>query len=356
MKKIIKSILLVVFIGLLIWPLYYFTSKKNASEPTFSIVKPERKDLKNFIICSGIVLPKEEAEIKSRVSGVLEALYVKNGDSVQKNQVIAKIKIIPNMVELASAESQLKIAKINFENQEVSYKRNKLLYEKGVISRMDFEAFENTFLNAKEQLKDAQNRYRIVKSGNYATSQNSNTSIISTIDGIVTDLPTKIGVTVIQSNNFNDGTTIAKIANIETMVFEGSVKEYEVSKLAEGMNVIINSAIDDQNQQGILSEVATSGKNSDGMILFDIKSTLVNLKTNRSGFSANAKIITKERNDVLSVKEEWITIEQDSAYVFIHTNDDAFEKRFVELGLSDGIYTEVLSGLQANEEIRVYDQ
>lgn len=356
MKKIIKTLLLIVLVVLFIWPLYYFTTKKNASVPSYELVQAEQRNLKNFIICSGIVLPKEEAEIKSRVSGVLEELYVKNGDRVHKNQVIAKIKVIPNMIDLASAESTLKIAEINFKNQEVSYKRNKLLYEKGVISRMDFETFENSYLNAEEQLKDAKKRFRIVKSGNYSKAHPSNTSIVSTIDGIVTELPTKIGVSVIQSNNFNDGTTIAKIANTETMIFEGSVKEYEVSKLAKGMDVIINSAIDDEDQEGILSEVASSGKNSDGMILFDIKSTLFNLKSSRSGYSANAKIITKERKNALSIKEEWITIQNDSTFVLIQKEDQETEKRFVKLGLSDGIYTEVISGLDKNDLIRVYDQ
>ena len=356
MKKIIKYVLLILLVVLFIWPVYYFMTKKDASIAVYTLEKPEKRSLKNFVICSGIVLPKEEAEIKSRVSGVLEELYVKNGDSVRKNQVIAKIKIIPNMAELASSESSLKIAKINFENQEVTYNRNKTLYEKGVIARNDFETFENSYLNAKERLNDAKKRYQIIKSGNYSKSQPSNTSIVSTIDGVVIDLPTKIGVSVIESNNFNDGTTIAKIANIEDMVFEGSVKEYEVSKLAEGMDVIINSAIDDQDQIGVLSEVSTSGKNSDGMILFDIKSTLVNLKTKRSGFSANAKIITKERKNVLSLKEEWITVTNDSAYVMVHKNKDEIEKRIVKLGLSDGIYTEIISGLTNDDVIRVYDK
>jgi HlyD family secretion protein len=356
MKKIFKTVLLILFVALFIWPVYYFMTKKDASIPTYTLEKPKERNIKNFVICSGIVLPKEEAEIKSRVSGVLEELYVKNGDSVRKNQVIAKISIIPDMAELASSESSLKIAKINFENQKISYHRNKILLEKGVIARNDFESIENSYLNTKEQLNDAKKRYQIIKSGNYSNSHPSNTSIVSTIDGIVISLPTKIGVSIIQSNNFNDGTTIAKIANIENMVFEGSVKEYEVSKLAEGMNVIINSAIDDQDQKGVLSEVSTSGKNSDGMILFDIKSTLVNLKIKRSGFSANAKIITKERDNVMSIKEEWITIKNDSTYVVLHKNEDEIEKRIVELGLSDGIYTEILSGLNNNDLIRVYDK
>lgn len=356
MKKISKILITSLLLLLLVWPLYYFMTKKKAKEPTYTLYKPVKKDIKNFIVCSGIVLPKKEVEIKSRVSGILDKLYVKNGDSVYKNQVIAHIRIVPNIAELAASESDIKIAKINFENQNAIYNRNRTLFEKGVIAKVEFEATQTQYFNAKEQLNNARKRYQIVKSGNYASSHQSNTAIISTIDGIITLLPTKIGASIIQSNNFNEGTTIAKVANIEEMIFEGNVKEYEVAKLNQGMDVIINSAINDQEQNGILSEISTSGKNTDGMILFEIKSTLAKSNARKTGFSANAKIITEQRKNVLSIKEEWITIKGDSTYVLVHKNENENEKRMVQLGLSDGLYTEVLSGLKDNEMIRIYDQ
>lgn len=357
MKKVLKFILSIFLLLLIIWPIYYFVSKKNNKIATYRLEKPEKRDLKNFIICSGVVLPKEEVEIKSRVSGVLEKLYVQNGDRVIKGQVIAKIGIIPDMGELAASELDVNIAEINFDNQNVSYNRNKILLEKGIIAKAEFERIENEFLNTKEQLNNARKRYRIVKSGNYSNSQKSNTSITSTISGIVTLLPAKIGVSIIQSNNFSEGTTIAKIANIEEMVFEGTVKEYEVAKLKEGMVAVIKTAISDENEKGILSEISTSGKNSDGMILFDIKAALIDAKIKKTGFSANAKIITREKKNTLSIREEWITIKGDSIYVFIHSNtQDEGEKRLIELGFSDGVFTEILSGLNETEIIRVYDK
>lgn len=356
MKKIIKFILLIFLFVLLIWPVYYFISKKNAKEISYKLEKPQKRDIKNFVVCSGIILPKEEVEIKARVSGVLEALYVKSGDSVRKNQVIAKISIIPDVGELASSESEIKVAKINFENQKVIYSRNKVLLEKGIISRTEFEAIETRFLNAQEQLNSANKNHLIVKSGNYSNNQKSSTSIVSTIDGIVTLLPTKIGSSIIQSNNFNEGTTIAKIANIEEMVFEGNVKEYEVAKLEIGMPVLINTAISDIDEEGLLSEISTSGKNMDGMILFEIKSKLTASKIKKTGFSANAKIITQKKKNTLSINEEWVSFKNDSTFVFIHKNDAEYEKRFVNLGLSDGIFTEVLSGLNEDETLRIYDK
>lgn len=356
MKKIIKTTF-IIFVGLLfIWPLYYFTTKEKSKEISYALEKPEKKDIKNFVMCSGIVVPKEKVEIKSRVSGVLEELYVKNGDRVYKDQVIAKIGIIPNMAELAQAESNKNVAVINYKNQKVSFERNKTLFEKGIISRVDFEKVENAYLNAQETLNNARKRYRIVKSGNYSNSEKSNTSIVSTIDGIVTLLPTEIGASIIQSNNFNEGTTIAQIANVKQMIFEGSVKEYEVAKLQEGMDVIINSSINNEDQEGVLSEISTSGKNADGMILFDIKTTLSNLTTNKTGFSANAKIVVEERKNAVSIKEEWLIVEGDSTYVLVHKGADQKEKRLVKLGLSDGVYTEVITGLSDNETLRIYDK
>ncbi len=356
MKKIIKYLILTVVLLLLVWPVYYFISKRNSKEITYTLQKPIKKDIKNYVVCSGIILPKQEVKIKSRVSGVLDQIYVKNGDSVYKNQVIAKIKIIPDVNKLAEAESKVNIANINFENQTATYTRNKGLFEKGIISRSEFETVETSFLKAKEELNKAQKEYRIVKSGDYSGAKNSNTSIVSTINGIVTLLPTKIGASVIQSNNFNEGTTIAKIANVDEMVFEGNVKEYEVSDLQVGMPVLIHTSVSNDDEKAVLSEISTSGKNNDGMILFEIKSKLTSSKIKKTGFSANAKIITKEHKDVLCINEEWVTFENDSSFVFVQKKDNDYEKRLVTLGLSDGVYSEVLAGIEDEEKIRVYDQ
>lgn len=356
MKKITRYLLLVLLSFLLIWPIYYFITKRMEKEPSFILSTLENRSIYNYTICSGIVLPKEEVEIKSRVSGILEDIFVKNGDSVYKNQTIAKITVIPNVGELSAARSKIKTTKINFQNQENNYLRNKTLFEKGIISKSNFELIETSYLNIREELDNARRAYSIIKSGDYSNRNQSNTSIVSTIDGIVTLLPTKIGSSVIQNNNFNEGTTIAKIANVKEMIFEGNVKEYEVSKLHKGMPLLINTAINDEAISGHITEISTSGKTIDGMILFEIKSDLVAPNLKNTGFSASAKITIEERIDVSSLKEEWITFTNDSSYVFVHKSDDQFERRFVQLGLSDGIYTEVLSGLNENETIRVYDK
>ncbi len=354
MKKKIKILLKLLLTALLIWPVYYFITKKNAQEETYITKKLQKRDLKNFIICSGIILPKEEVEIKSRVSGVLEKIYVKNGDSIHKNQIIAKIKIIPDIERLSSSQIEINVAKNRFNNKKAIYNRNKELFEKGIVAKSKFEIIETDYLNALEDLKNTKRTYQIVKSGNYSGGT-TNTSIVSTIDGVVTLLPIKVGSSVIQSNNFSEGTTIAKVANIDEMIFEGNVKEYEVAKLTKGMPVKIATAISDKEEDGILSEISTSGKNTDGLILFEIKSKLTNSKIRKTGFSANAKIIIKEKKNILCLKEKWITFSNDTSYVYIHKNDDKYEKRAIKLGISDGVYTEVISGIKENESIRIYD-
>ena len=322
----------------------------------YSLKKTFKGDIQNFIICSGIILPKEEVEIKSRVSGILEEIYVKVGDSVYKNQVIAKVKIIPDIGQLSNAESKIKLAKINFENQKKQYTRSSFLFEKGIISKSDFEEEENAFLNSQEKLINAQKEFRIIKSGDYSSNKHSNTSIVSTINGIIIGLPTKIGSTIIQSNNFNDGTTVAKIADMNEMIFDGNVKEYEVADLKVGMEVSIKSSLGNFKEKGLLSEISKSGENVDGMIMFNIKSKLKTSKLDKTGFSANAKILTKERKNVLCIKEEWLSFKNDSSYVYIHKSDSEFEKKYINIGLSDGIYAEVSSGLSGDETIRVYDK
>lgn len=356
MNKILKLLFLILLLILIAWPVYYFINKKSSNMIGYKLKKPLKRDIQNFIICSGIILPKEEVEIKSRVSGVLDKIYVKVGDSVHKGQIIAKVKIIPDVGKLVTAESKIKKAKINFENQNKQYSRNKTLFDKGIISKSNFESKETTYLNALEDLRSAQKDYKIIKSGDYSNNEQSNTSIISTINGIITLLPIKIGSTITQSNNFNGGTTISKIANIDEMIFEGNVKEYEVANLQIGMNVIIKSALSNKEEEGYLSEISTSGKNIDGIILFNIKCKLKTSPLKKTGFSAIAKILTKERKKVLCIKEDWLSFKNDSSFVHVQENKRDFKKRNIIIGLSDGIYSEVLSGLNEDETIIVYDK
>ena len=355
MKKIKTVVFAIIALALLAFPVYYFVSKAKQNEKNYSLESPITRNIKNFILSSGTIIPEREVEIKSRVAGVLEEIYVKNGDSVDKNQIIAKVKIIAEIASLANAEADVKLARVSFENQEQNYKRDKEAFDKHLITLAQFQTTEANYETAKENLNKSLRNYDIIKSGGDKKTQ-SNTLIRSTISGTVTQLPTKVGASIIQSNNFNDGTTIAKIADIETLIFDGNVKEYEVSDLRIGMPVSIKASISDEENAGELTEIATSGTDQSGTIVFNIKSKLKESEHKRTGFSAIAKIVTKEKDSVLCVNEKWVTFENDSSFVFVQINEESDEKRFIKLGMSDGIYSEVLSNLTKEDKIRVYDR
>ena len=351
MKKTFQFIILV---ALMIWPILYFINKNNNRKIQFKLEQVARKDIRNYIICSGIILPKKKVEIKSNLSGTLDSIHVKVGDSVKKNQLIGTIKVIPRLEELISSNSRINSAKIIFEREETNYKRSKILLEKGVISQSNFESIEADYRNAKEDLNRRKKEYNVLKTGNTLNSKTSNTAILSTIDGVVTQLPIKKGSTIIQSNNFNDGSTIAEISDMNEMIFDGYVKEYEITKLKVGMPVVLTTALNKNEETGYISEISISGEKKDGIILFNIKVRFKNSKIKQTGYSANAKILVEERKQPLVVKEEWLSFQNDS--IFVDTDvDGEIEKKHITVGISDGEYIEVISGLNSNDLIRVYD-
>ena len=355
MKRLLKSFGLIILLLLVIFPIYYYLKKVNSKTENYTLEKVVNKKIKNYIFSSGIVLPKEEVEIKSRISGVLDEYYFKVGDTVKKGDAIAKVKVIPNLENLIKLESNIKLEKNKLSTEKLKYQRNKKLYEKGVIARAEFEQTELSYLNIKENYNKVLNEYSFVKSGNSRNNKkNSNTLIKSTINGMVTSIPSEIGSTVTESNNFSAGTTIAKIANIEEMVFEGKVKEYELKNLKEGMTVFVNTSISNEMVLGKLIEISTSGENEDGMIFFGIKCSINNLRTKRTGFSATARILIRESKSNMAIKEECIVFENDSSYVYIHINKEIAEKKNVESGVSDGVFTEVVSGLKEKQILRCY--
>ena len=352
--KFIKTFsTIIVAILLLAYPVYYFMSKHQSDKKKFSLESPEKRDISNFILSSGTIIPEKEVLIKSRVAGVLDDIFVKSGDAVSKNQIIAKIKVIPDLVALANAQADVSLARLDFKNKEEAYKRDSLSFEAGLTTLANFQNSQTTYLQSEENLEKSIANYEIIKSGG---QQNQNNTLIrSTIDGVVTLLPTKVGASIIQSNNFNDGTTIAKIADIQQLIFDGNVQEYEVSGLKLEMPVTITSSVNEIESLGNLSEIATSAETVDGNIVFNIKSRLNAVDYKRTGFSAVAKIVTKEKKDVLAINEKWITFENDSSFVFVNINEEKDEKRYVKLGISDGVYAEVLSNLSKDDKIRVYD-
>jgi len=361
MKKVLRiliwSIVVLVFLGTLV-----FLAQKSKKKPVvYEIKKAEKINIIKKTIATGSVLPRKEIQIKPQISGIVQEVFLEAGQKVEVGQVIARIKVIPDMISLNSAESRVKQAKLSFENEQITYERQKQLFDKKVISASEFQNAELTFNSKKEDLYSAESNLDIIREGVSKKSENaSNTLIRSTISGMVLDIPIKEGNSVIQSNNFNDGTTIAVVADMSDMIFEGKVDETEVGKIIEGMPLILTiGALEDVKFDAKLEYISPKGVEENGAIQFEIKAQ-VELKDDqfiRSGYSANADIELERRDSVMAIGEGLITFSGDTAFVEILTSDSTtipqtFDKRQIEIGLSDGLKIEVTDGLDWDDQLK----
>jgi HlyD family secretion protein len=356
MRKFILIAVVLVGIGGLFFTLSYLY-KKNQQQPIiYSTEQPFNTTIINKTVATGSIVPRKEIEIKPQVSGIIEKLYVEAGDVIEKGQLIAKIKIIPNMVNLRNAESRVDRAKIALSDAELDYNRQKKLFDEGVIAEADFQKFKVTKSRAEEELTSANDNLELIKEGVIKSAGTaSNTLIKSTVTGMVLDVPVKEGNSVIESNTFNDGTTIAIVADMSSMVFEGKVDESEVGKLQTGMALLLSvGAIENQTFDATLEYISPKGVEEAGAIQFEIKAK-VELKDStfiRAGYSANADIVLGKRDNVLAIREGLLQFAGDSVYVEVEKEEQKFEKVLVETGLSDGINIEVLGGVDAETKIK----
>ena len=260
------------------------------------------------------------------------------------------------MINLNNAKSRIDVAKINLKDSKRNYDRQLELLEKGVIAKADFEAYETAYLNAVEELETAQETLELIKKGQTSSStEETNTLVKSTIDGMILDIPIEIGYQVIEANNFNAGTTIANIADMSEMVFEGNIDESEVGKIKEGMPLLlVIGAIEDVTFDAVLEHISPKGEEVNGAVQFEIKADveLRNDQFIRAGYSANANIVLAKADSVLTIPESLLLFDGDSTYVEIETEPQIFEKRFIKTGLSDGIFIEVIDGLDKKDKIK----
>ncbi|PVX51852.1 HlyD family secretion protein [Balneicella halophila] len=356
MKKIIFIVLAVLlFVGTLGW-LFLKGIKKDTVYETTTMTK---EDIKKRTMATGKIVPRKEVAIKPQsISGIIEELYVKEGQIVKKGDKIAKVSIIPNEVNLNSAMNRVNVAQINYNNALKNYNRDKDLFTKGVIASVEFEKTEVSYLNAKEELEGAKSNLQITKTGALSGNKSSNTTIRSTIDGMILQIPVKIGNSVIASNNFNDGTTIASVADMDEIIFEGKIDETDVAKLYIGMPVELTiGAVNNEKFEATLEHIAPKGNDDGGAVKFEIKAK-VNLKEGqaiRAGYSANADIVLDKRDSVYTLKESYLTFRNDSIFVEVLKpggEKQQFEERPIETGLSDGINVEILDGLSPEEEVK----
>jgi len=356
MKRALKIIGVVLFIGLILGTFYFLYEKNKKRPDIFKTKTPTLETIVKKTVATGSVVPRYEIEIKPQVSGIIDKVYLEAGQMVKNGDIIARVKIIPDMVSLNNAEARVERAQLNYEDAKIDYNRQHDLFEKKVIPFEEYQKAKLSFDTSKQELAAAEDHLELIKKGVTKKSANTtNTLIRSTINGMVLDVPIEVGNSVIQANTFNAGTTIAVVADMTDMIFEGKVDETEVGKIHEGMPIILTiGAIDDEKFDATLTYLSPKGKMENGAIQFEIKAD-VNLKEGqfiRAGYSANASIVLEQRDSVMTIPEGLLKFENDSSYVEVELDSQVFEKRWVELGLSDGINIEVLEGLEMESKIK----
>ena len=343
-------------IAVLIW----FGKKNSASPIEYETEKPFKATIVKKSVATGKVVPLEEVEIKPQIAGIIDKIVVEEGAIVKAGDLLATVRVVPNEQSLQSARGRINSVEIQLKNAKTQYDRNKSLFDKGVISSQEFEASQLSYNQAKNDLRNAQNDYQIIKRGS-AGSSGANTNIRATTSGMVVEIPVKKGYQVIQSNNFNAGTTIATIADMTKMIFEGQVDESEVGKLKKGTNIeVALGAIEDKKFPAVLNFIAPKGTDEGGAVQFKIKAD-VSLDEEhfiRAGYSANAEIVLNKKDSVLSIKEALLQFDRktEEPYVEVKTGDQKFEKRDVILGISDGVNVEILEGITADDEIKIWNK
>lgn len=374
-----KTIIILVTIAVLFTFSMYWLYSKNMQDPiVYTTEQPTMGTIVKKTVATGSIVPKEEVLIKPNISGIIDEIYVEAGQVVEAGDLIAKVKVVPNVSSLNSAKNningvrtQVETARLAFENQKNIYNRQKELFEKGVISANEFDNAQLGYDQAQQRLKQEQvsltsanQNYDIVKTGTTSgMGASANTEIRATVSGMVLDVPVKTGNQVIEANNFNDGTTIATIADVNKMIFEGKVDESEVGKIKEGLPLEITvGALPDKSFEAELDYIAPKGVSENSAIQFEIKGTMKKNDTTstfiRAGLSANASIILAKAENVLTIKEALVQYDPQTQkpFVEVEVGEQNFERRDVELGISDGIDVEIKNGISKDDKIKVWNQ
>ena len=320
-----------------------------------------KASIENKIVATGKVIPKDEVEIKPQIAGIIDAILVEEGALVKAGDLLARIKVVPNEQSLNNAQGRVKTLEIVLSNSEVEFIRNKTLFTKGIISEQEYNAVELRYKQATQDLANAKSDLQIIKQGSAGGSSMANTNIRATVSGTILEIPVKKGDQVIQANTFNAGTTIATIADLNIMIFEGKVDESEVGKLSKDMGLIITlAAIEDKEYEAKLKFVAPKGTEESGAVQFKIEGE-VYLDSEyfvRAGYSANASIITDKRDSVVAISEALLQYDKETKkpYVEVAVAEQEFERRDIELGLTDGVNAEVLSGVTDEDKIKIWNK
>lgn len=354
-KMIIAGLVAIVFIGTFV----FLWIKAQPQPKVYDEFTPTVADLRKTTVLTGKIEPRNEVNIKPQISGIITELMKEAGQTVQAGEVIAKVKVIPDMGQLSSAQSRLRLAEINLKQARTDYEREKVLYDKGLVSADEYDKIHQAYNQAREERSAAQDNLEVVRDGVSSNNANASSTLVrSTVTGVILDIPVKVGNSVILSNTFNDGTTIATVANMNDLIFRGNVDETEVGQVNVGMPMTITvGALQDLKFDARLEYISPKAVEANGANQFEIKAAVqVPEKTGvRSGYSANAQIVLAEALHVLTVPESAIHFEGNNTYVYLvqgKGKNKTYQRRDVKVGLSDGVNIQIKSGLTTNDRVR----
>ncbi len=361
MNKILKySIIGILVLGAL-WAAAFFIKSNSKSAITYETMKPFIANIEKKTVATGKVVPEDEIEIKPQISGIIEKIYLEEGVEVKAGDLIALIKVVPNEQSLNQARGRVRNAELALNNVKIEYNRNKALFDKGVISSQDFNSLQLQYDQAQQELSNAQSDYQIIRRGSTGGSASANTNIRATVNGTILEIPVEEGDQVIQSNNFNDGTTIATIADLTKMIFEGKVDEGEVGKLQVGTALKISlGAVEGKELDAKLRFIAPKGVEETGAVQFKIEG---DVEVNdsifiRAGYSANASMVLEKKDSIMVIPEALLQFDKktDKPYVEVSTGEQEFERKDIEIGISDGVNVEIISGITEEDEVKQWNK
>ena len=356
-----RNILIILLILGFLMAIAYFIRSNSTSSIEYDTTTPFTSSIQKTSVVTGSVIPEDEVEIKPQLNGIIQNILVEEGDEVLNGQLIAIIKVVPDERSVYAARAQVTAAKLTVENGERQIKRVRELFEKQIISQQEYEDAELNFDTAKENLIAAENDLEILRKGSVAGSSTANTNIRATVSGTILEIPVKLGDQVIASNNFNEGTSVATIADLNKMIFEGQVDEAEVGKLIIGQDLKISmAALPDKEFDAKLKFVAPKGTEEGGAVQFKIEADII-IKDDifiRAGYSANGSLIIEDKKNIMVIPEALLQFDRKTQepYVEIQTSNQNFERKDVQIGLSDGIIVEIISGVKMSDQIKIWNK
>lgn len=361
MNKFVKYALIAILVLGAMWAATYFIKTNSKSAITYETMTPFISSIERKTVATGKVIPQEEIEIKPQITGIIDRLYKKEGDVVEVGDLIATIRVVPNEQALNQSRGRVRNAELALNNLKIEYDRNKKLFDRGVISNQDFNNLQLQYRQAEQELENARADYQIILKGSAGGATNANTNILATINGTILEIPLEVGDQVILANNFNEGTTVATIADLSKMIFEGQVDEGEVSKLQVGMPLEISlGALEEQTFEATLKFIAPKGLEEAGAVKFKIEGDVAVNDTIliRAGYSANASLTLEKKDSIMVIPEALLQFdrETDEPYVEVATGDQQFERRDIEIGISDGVNVEIISGLEMEDQVKVWNK